>query len=286
MTKLADDRFWVVASDTAHRHVADLDAPPPRRDVDQRHAFVADVTVGIRAAQRAGPALARAAAVAHRRATCPTTRSRSAPHARSTSASRGCCACGSPTSASSATSCTSRPSRRLHVYDRLVAAGEAFGLRHAGLKALASLRMEKGVPRLRPRHRQHRLGAGGRARVRGRAGQAGRVHRPRRGAGPEGRGPAARAGWSRCWSRDPEPLLFHAEVVRRDGLPVGYVRAGVVRAHPRRRGRPGDGRGRQAAGPRPSSTAASGRSRSPGPRYPAVASLRPLYDPAMARIRA
>ena len=32
----------------------------------------------------------------------------------------------------------------VHVYDRIVAAGEAFGLRHAGLKALASLRMEKG----------------------------------------------------------------------------------------------------------------------------------------------
>ena len=32
----------------------------------------------------------------------------------------------------------------VHVYDRLVAAGAAFGLRHAGLKALASLRMEKG----------------------------------------------------------------------------------------------------------------------------------------------
>ena len=31
-----------------------------------------------------------------------------------------------------------------HVYDRLVAAGEPVGLRHAGLKALASLRMEKG----------------------------------------------------------------------------------------------------------------------------------------------
>ena len=31
-----------------------------------------------------------------------------------------------------------------HVYDRLVAAGAHVGLRHAGLKALASLRMEKG----------------------------------------------------------------------------------------------------------------------------------------------
>ena len=32
----------------------------------------------------------------------------------------------------------------LHVYDRLVAAGEAVGLVHAGLKTLASCRMEKG----------------------------------------------------------------------------------------------------------------------------------------------
>jgi glycine cleavage system aminomethyltransferase T len=44
----------------------------------------------------------------------------------------------------------------VHVYDRLVAAGEPLGLRHAGLKALASLPPGEGVPRLRPRHRQHR----------------------------------------------------------------------------------------------------------------------------------
>ena len=24
---------------------------------------------------------------------------------------------------------------------------------------------------------------------------------------------------------DPEPLMFHAEVIRRDGVPVGYIRA-------------------------------------------------------------
>lgn len=30
-----------------------------------------------------------------------------------------------------------------HVYDRVVKAGEQFGLTHAGLKALGSLRMEK-----------------------------------------------------------------------------------------------------------------------------------------------
>src|SRR5690606_25840266 len=31
-----------------------------------------------------------------------------------------------------------------HVYDRIIEAGKAFSLKHAGLKALASLRMEKG----------------------------------------------------------------------------------------------------------------------------------------------
>ena len=32
----------------------------------------------------------------------------------------------------------------LHVYDRIVRAGSDFGLRHAGLRALGSLRLEKG----------------------------------------------------------------------------------------------------------------------------------------------
>ena len=78
----------------------------------------------------------------------------------------------------------------MHVYDRLVAAGAAFGLRHAGLKALASLRMEKGY-----RDYGHDIDntdsrARGRPRLRGRPRQARRLHRPRGGAGAEGGGPA------------------------------------------------------------------------------------------------
>ena len=37
VTKLDDDRFWVVASDTAHRHARDLAAPAPRRRARVRH---------------------------------------------------------------------------------------------------------------------------------------------------------------------------------------------------------------------------------------------------------
>ena len=175
----------------------------------------------------------------------------------------------------------------MHVYDRLVAAGAAVGLRHAGLKALASLRMEKGY-----RDYGHDIdntdsvleaGLG----LRGRAGQAGRLHRPRRGARRRRRpGPLTRR-LVQVLVTDPEPLMFHAEVVRRDGAPVGYVRAasyghtlgGAV-------GLAMVDAGDAGRSTRPGWTVASGRSRSAGRLYPARASLRPLYDPKNERIRA
>ena len=175
----------------------------------------------------------------------------------------------------------------MHVYDRLVAAGAAVGLRHAGLKALASLRMEKGY-----RDYGHDIdntdsvleaGLG----LRGRAGQAGRLHRPGRGAGAEGARAADPPAGAGAASTDPEPLMFHAEVVRRDGVPVGYIRAasyghtlggavGLAMVDGRRRRRSTS----------PGWTVASGRSRSAAACTRRVASLRPLYDPKNERIRA
>ncbi len=84
---------------------------------------------------------------------------------------------------------------------------------------------------------------------------------------------------------DPDPMLFHAEVVHRDGVPVGYVRAasyghtlgGAVGLAMIDAGEPLD----QAwldAGEWQVDVA--------GTRYPARASLRPLYDPTNARIKA
>jgi 4-methylaminobutanoate oxidase (formaldehyde-forming) len=85
---------------------------------------------------------------------------------------------------------------------------------------------------------------------------------------------------------DPEPLLFHGEVVWRDGRRVGYVRAGsygftlggaVGLAMIDGGGEPIDaawierGRWELEIGAR---------------RYPAVASLRPMYDPEAKRVRA
>jgi 4-methylaminobutanoate oxidase (formaldehyde-forming) len=85
--------------------------------------------------------------------------------------------------------------------------------------------------------------------------------------------------------KDPEPLLFHAEIVHRDGKPVGYVRAasyghtlgGAV------------GLAMVEADGEPVTAAWLDAGRwevdIAGTKYPAVVSLRPMYDPTMARIK-
>jgi 4-methylaminobutanoate oxidase (formaldehyde-forming) len=88
---------------------------------------------------------------------------------------------------------------------------------------------------------------------------------------------------------DPEPLMHHAEVVYRDGVAVGYVRAasyghtlgGAVGLAMVDSGRTDGGALDQAwidAGTWAVDIA--------GTRHPATASVRPLYDPTNARIRA
>jgi glycine cleavage system aminomethyltransferase T len=85
--------------------------------------------------------------------------------------------------------------------------------------------------------------------------------------------------------QDPEPMMFHAEVVRATGWPVGYVRAAsyghtlggavglamVAAEVPIDQAWLDAGRWQVAIAERV---------------YPAIASLRPLYDPSMARIKA
>jgi 4-methylaminobutanoate oxidase (formaldehyde-forming) len=84
---------------------------------------------------------------------------------------------------------------------------------------------------------------------------------------------------------DPEPLMFHAEIVRRDGREVGYIRAasygftlgGAVGLAMIEADQPIDqtylDRG-------------SWQVEIAGRLYPARASLRPLYDPAIERVKA
>jgi 4-methylaminobutanoate oxidase (formaldehyde-forming) len=171
----------------------------------------------------------------------------------------------------------------VHVYERLVQAGQSFGLQHAGLKALASLRMEKGY-----RDYGHDIdntdsvleaGLGFAVAFDKPGGFIGRdAVLARKAQGP------LRRRLLQVLVLDPEPLLFHAEVVYRDGRPAGYVRAasyghtlgGAVGLAMIEAGEPID-----------QAWCEAGRWEIDiaGTRYPARASLKPMYDPEMKRIR-
>ncbi len=172
----------------------------------------------------------------------------------------------------------------MHVYDRIVAVGEEFGLAHAGLKALGSLRMEKGY-----RDYGHDIDNTDHADEVG-LGFALDLKKPQGFNGKEAvlahraRGPLTRR-LVQVLVEDPEPLMFHAEVLYRDGVAVGYVRAasyghtlggavGLAMVEPKvvvDEDYLGSGRwGVDIA----------------GRRYPARVSARPLYDPQMKRIHA
>jgi 4-methylaminobutanoate oxidase (formaldehyde-forming) len=170
-----------------------------------------------------------------------------------------------------------------HVYDRLVAAGEKFGLVHAGLKALASCRMEKGY-----RDYGHDIDNTDSVLDAG-LGFAVDLKKPGGFLGKEAvvakkaKGPLTRK-LLQVLVKDPEPMMFHAEIVRRDGKPAGYVRAasygfslgGAVGLAMIDAGEPLDqawvDKGRWEV-------------EIAGTRYPAAASLRPLYDPENKKIK-
>jgi len=171
-----------------------------------------------------------------------------------------------------------------HVYDRLMAAGRELGLRHAGLKALGSLRMEKGyrdyghdidntdVP--------YEVGLGFALDLKKPDGFIGKeAVLAQKAAGP------LKRRLVQVLIKDPEPLMFHAEVVRRDGVPVGYVRAASY-GHTL-----GGAVGLAMIEPKVTvdeAYLASGTWQVDiaGKLCPAVVSARPLYDPGMKRIHA
>jgi glycine cleavage system aminomethyltransferase T/glycine/D-amino acid oxidase-like deaminating enzyme len=171
-----------------------------------------------------------------------------------------------------------------HVYERLIDAGKAFDLRHAGLKALASLRMEKGY-----RDYGHDIDNTDNAFETG-LGMFVDLDKP---GGFIGREAALRqqaAGTPRrrlvqVLVQDPAPMLFHAEIMRRNGRPVGYVRAASY-GHTL-----GGAVGLamvESDAPIDAAWLRDGRWEVDiaGKLFPATVSLRPLYDPKMERIKA
>ena len=278
VTKLDDEQFYVVASDTAHRHAHTW----MRRRFGDAHAFVTDVTSGYAQINVQGPrSRALLAAVTSADMSNEAFGYRAARYIDIGFARVLCIRI----------TYLGELGYELHipaeqaaaVYDRLVAAGEPLGLRHAGLKALGSLRMEKAY-----RDYGHDidntdspLEAGlGFALALDKPG--GFIGRPavlaQKASGP------LRRRLVQILLRDPDPLLFHAEIVSRNGRPAGYLRSasygftlgGAVGLAMIDADEPIDQRYLDSG----DWTVRIGEK-----IVPAVASLRPLYDPAGARVQ-
>ena len=168
------------------------------------------------------------------------------------------------------------------VYDELVAAGAAFGLKHCGYHALNALRMEKGY-----RHWGHDITDEDTPLEAG-LGFAVKLDKPGGFIGREALVAQKQAGLKQrlvlFQLNDPAPLLYHNEPIWQGDRIAGYIRSGMY-AHTL-----GGACGLGYV------TAADGGVVGPidpaayeieiaGLRYPALASLKPLYDPAGAAIK-
>lgn len=111
-----------------------------------------------------------------------------------------------------------------HVYDRIVEAGKKFDLKHAGLKALASLRMEKGYKDyghdIDNTDNAFESGLGFAVDLKKESFIGREAAVKQKAAAPYKR------RLVQVFVQNPEAMLYHAEVVRRNGVAVGYVRAG------------------------------------------------------------
>jgi 4-methylaminobutanoate oxidase (formaldehyde-forming) len=278
VTKLAEDRFWVVASDTAHRHAETW----LRRHIGDAHAFVTDVTSGYAQLNIQGPRSRELLASV----TSADLSNEAFPFRAAAEIDIGFARvlCIRITYLGELGYELYIPAEQaVHVYDRLVDAGRGLGLRHAGLKALGSLRMEKGY-----RDYGHDIDNTDTVLEAG-LGFAVALDKPGGFIGRDAvlaqkeRGPLRRR-LVQVLLKDPGPMLFHAEVVHRNGRPAGYLRSasygftlgGAVGLAMLDADEPID----QAYLDGGEWTVQIGAA-----AYPAVASLRPMYDPANERIR-
>jgi 4-methylaminobutanoate oxidase (formaldehyde-forming) len=279
VTKLDEGDFWVVATDTAHRHVETW----MRRHIGEQHAFVTDVTSGYAQLNVQGP---RSRDVVQAVTSCDMS-NEAFPFrdAREIDIGFARVLCVRITYLGELGYELYVPAEQaLHVYDRLLAAGEPVGLRLAGLKALASLRMEKGY-----RDYGHDIDNTDTVLEAG-LGFAVALDKPGGFVGRDAVAAARAAGapvrrLMQVLVTDPEPLMHHGEVVRRDGRPVGYVRAasyghtlgGAVGLAMVEAGEPVT---REYVDSGSWTVEINAR------EHPAHASLSPLYDPGNTRIRA
>jgi len=172
-----------------------------------------------------------------------------------------------------------------HVYERIIEEGANHGLKHAGLKALSSLRMEKGYRDyghdMDNTDRLMEVGLGFTCDFDKPGGFVGReavlAHKA------EG---VPRQRLLQVLVEDPEPMMYHGEVVYRDGVAVGDVRAASY-GHSLG-GAVGLAMVRTADGGKVNKefiSTGDWQVQIAGKMYPAKASAQPMYDPKNLRIK-
>ena len=220
VTKQTQERFIVVATDTMHRHVETW----IRRHIpDDAHCFVTDITGGIGQLNVQGPKSREliqsitSADMSNEAFPFRTAREIDIGFAR--------VPCNRITYVGELGYELNIPAEQaVYVYDRVVEAGQSLGLRHAGLRALGSLRMEKAY-----RDYGHDLDNTDDAYETG-LGFAVDLDKPDfLGKGycveKKAQGPTYNQRLLQVLVMDPEPLLYHAEVIYRNNKAVGYIRA-------------------------------------------------------------
>jgi 4-methylaminobutanoate oxidase (formaldehyde-forming) len=279
VTKLADDKFFVVVTDTQLRHAETM---IKRAIAENEFAFVTDVTSGYGQLNIQGP------------------KSRELMQALTTTdmsneafAFRGAkeidmgfarVLCVRITYLGELGYELYIPAEQAtHVYDMIVEKGKEFGLKHAGLKALASLRMEKGY-----RDYGHDIDNTDNVYETG-LGFTLDLNKPEGFIGKEkvleqkANFPMKRR-LVQVQILDPQPLMYHAEVVYRNGKMVGYIRAasyghtlgGAVGLAMIEAGEPCDLKYLQDG---------KWEVEINNKKYPAKVSLKPLYDPENKKIK-
>jgi 4-methylaminobutanoate oxidase (formaldehyde-forming) len=279
VTKLDDDRFMVVVTDTMHRHA---ETWLRRNTAPEAHVVITDVTSGFGQLNLQGPRSRELL----QSITTEDLSNEAFPFRAAKEIDIGYARvlCIRITYLGELGYELYIPAEQaVHVYDRIVSAGQRFGLVHAGLKALASLRLEKGY-----RDYGHDIDNTDNPFEAG-LGFAVDLKRSENFIGRKAAEQLkATAPYTRRLAQvlvsDPAPLLYHAEIVYRNGTPVGYVRAGsyghtvggAVGLFMIEAGEPIDTRYIESG---VWEVDIAGR------RYPATISLKPLYDPEMKKIK-
>jgi len=279
VTKLNDEKYWVVASDTAYRHA---ETWMKKHIPESAHAFVTDVTSGYAQINIQGPR----SRELMQKVTTADLSNEAFPFrcAKEIDIGFARALCVRITYLGELGYELYIPTEQAtHVYDLITEAGKSVGLRHAGLKALASLRMEKGY-----RDYGHDIDNTDSVLEAG-LGFAVDLKKPGGFIGKDAvlakkaEGPLKRR-IVQVLVKDPEPLMFHAEPVLRNGKAVGYIRAASY--------------GWSIGGSVGLAMIEAGEVCDQkyfddgkwevdiaGKLYPAVCSIKPLFDPEMKKIK-